>query len=161
MATLIDVFFFDEKGQFINGEYIVGILAGLFLQREVGATIVHDSRLLWNCQEVISEAEGVSVISKTGHSFFKKAMRVNNAIYGGEVSGHHYFRDFAYCDSGMIPWLLLMELLSIRGKKLSELVGNRKKMFPSTSEINLRVNNQSQALDYVLNFYKNKAVSID
>ena len=88
-------------------------------------------------------------------------MRLNNAIYGGEISGHHYFRNFAYCDSGMIPWLLLIELLSTREEKLSELVENRKSMFPSTPEINLRVNNQSQAIEHILNFYKNKAVSID
>ena len=105
-------FFFDEQGNFIEGYYIVGFLAQALLTRHPGAAIIHDPRLTWNTIEMVRAAGGIPVMSKTGHAFIKERMRPENALYGGEMSGHHYFRDFAYCDSGMIPWLLVLEIMS-------------------------------------------------
>jgi phosphomannomutase len=132
-------FFFDEQGEFIEGYYIVGCLAEAFLRRNTGAKIIHDPRLTWNTIEMVKEAGGIPVLCKTGHAFIKERMRMEDAIYGGEMSAHHYFRDFAYCDSGMIPWLLIADNMSAKGKPLSELVGSRVKRFPVSGEINRRV----------------------
>lgn len=110
-------FLFDEKGQFIEGYYIVGLLAEAFLEKNPGAKIIHDPRLSWNTVDVVTAAGGTPVMSKTGHAFIKERMRKEDAIYGGEMSAHHYFRDFAYCDSGMIPWLLVAELVCLKGKR--------------------------------------------
>ena len=115
-------FFFDAAGEFVPGEYVVGLLASIFLDKEAGAKIVHDPRVVWNTQDIVSGKSGVAVQSKTGHAFIKQTMRSHEAVYGGEMSAHHYFRDFAYCDSGMIPWLLMAELISRSGKSLGELV---------------------------------------
>ena len=112
-------FLFDHLGNFIPGEYVVGMLAEIFLARDFGSAIVHDPRVIWNTTDIIKNGGGNAVVSKTGHVFLKRAMRRVNAIYGGEMSAHHYFRDFAYCDSGMIPWLLVWELLSQKKSKLS------------------------------------------
>ncbi len=117
-AKIIHCFLFDEKGQFIEGYYIVGLLAEAFLEKNPGAKIIHDPRLSWNTVDVGTAAGGTPVMSKTGHSFIKERMRKEDAIYGGEMSAHHYFRDFAYCDSGMIPWLLVAELVCLKGKTL-------------------------------------------
>jgi phosphomannomutase len=125
-------FLFDEKGQFIEGYYIVGLLAEAFLEKNPGAKIIHDPRLSWNTVDVVSAAGGTPVMSKTGHAFIKERMREEDAIYGGEMSAHHYFRDFAYCDSGMIPWLLVTELLCLKGKTLGELVRDRMAAFPAS-----------------------------
>ncbi|MBT4470413.1 MAG: phosphomannomutase, partial [Rhodobacterales bacterium] len=111
-------FFFDETGEFIPGEYLVGLFASIFLAKEPGSTIVHDPRVIWNTQDIVSQKGGKAEQSKTGHAFIKQTMRKHEAIYGGEMSAHHYFRDFAYCDSGMIPWLLIAELISLKGKSL-------------------------------------------
>ena len=100
-------FLFDDLGNFIPGEYLVGLLAEIFLRKEAGASIVHDPRVIWNTSDVISNFRGYSVLTKTGHTFVKAAMRNSKAVYGGEISAHHYFRDFSYCDSGMIPWLMI------------------------------------------------------
>ncbi len=134
-------FFFDETGAFVDGSQVVGMLAQAFLQKpgEAGASIVYDPRVLYNTEAIISENNGEAVISKSGHSFIKQVMRESNAVYGGEMSAHHYFRDFFYCDSGMIPWLLTIELLSTTGKKLSELVNERIDAYPSSGEINFRL----------------------
>src|SRR5690606_4460204 len=123
-------FLFDERGHFVEGYYIVGLLAEAFLRRHPGEKIIHDPRLTWNTIDIVSELGGISVQSKTGHAFIKERMRAENAIYGGEMSAHHYFRDFAYCDSGMLPWLLVAEQISLSGKPLSQLVGERIKRFP-------------------------------
>jgi phosphomannomutase len=101
-----------KRGRFIEGYYIVGLLAAAFLQKHPGAKIVHDPRLTWNTMDIVTRGGGVPVMSKTGHAFIKERMRLEDAVYGGEMSAHHYFRDFAYCDSGMIPWLLVAELVS-------------------------------------------------
>lgn len=154
-------FLFDEQGHFIEGYYIVGLLAEAFLRKHPGEKIVHDPRLTWNTIDVVRKAGGAPVESKTGHAFIKERMRLENAIYGGEMSAHHYFRDFAYCDSGMIPWLLVAELISTRGKPLSELVGERMRLFPCSGEINFRVTNVEVALDLVLSNYGQHAQAIN
>ncbi len=132
-------FFWDEQGEFIEGYYLVGILAVELLKKEPGAKILHDPRLIWNTQEVVEAAGGVPIMTKTGHAFIKERMRQENAVYGGEMSAHHYFRDFGYCDSGMIPWLLVCSLLSRKGGRLSELVSERIAAFPVSGEINNKV----------------------
>ncbi|WP_312062017.1 phosphomannomutase CpsG [Pantoea septica] len=134
-------FLFDENAQFIEGYYIVGLLAEAFLKKEPGAKIIHDPRLTWNTIDVVTRAGGIPVMSKTGHAFIKERMREEDAVYGGEMSAHHYFRDFAYCDSGMIPWLLVAELLAMKGQTLSQQVAERMKAFPCSGEINFKVAN--------------------
>jgi phosphomannomutase len=129
-------FFFDEEGTFIEGYYLVGLLAAVFLAREPGARIVHDPRLTWNTIDVVTAAGGVPVLSKSGHAFIKQKMREVDGAYGGEMSAHHYFRSFAYCDSGMIPWLLVLQVICESGKSLSQLVGDRMRLFPASGEIN-------------------------
>lgn len=154
-------FLFDETGAFIEGYYIVGLLAEAFLLKYPGEKIIHDPRLTWNTIDIITRAGGIPVQSKTGHAFIKERMRLENAIYGGEMSAHHYFRDFAYCDSGMIPWLLVSELLCVSGKPLSALVGERMSAFPCSGEINYRVSDVPAALERVLTHYAPKRPSID
>lgn len=132
-------FLFDEKGDFIEGYYIVGMLAAQLLQHNPGAKIIHDPRLTWNTIDMVRQAGGIPVMSKTGHAFIKERMRSEDAVYGGEMSAHHYFRNFAYCDSGMIPWLLVAEYISASGKPLSALVEERIKAYPCSGEINYRV----------------------
>ncbi|MGJ0579585.1 phosphomannomutase CpsG [Xenorhabdus bovienii] len=154
-------FFFDEKGHFIDGYYIVGLLAESFLQKKSGQKIIHDPRLTWNTIDIVTAANGIPILSKTGHAFIKERMRQEDAIYGGEMSGHHYFRDFTYCDSGMIPWLLIIELLSIKNKKISELVKEKIMAYPSSGEINSIVDDPDSAIQKVFDKYKNDAVAID
>jgi len=132
-------FLFDESAEFIEGYYIVGLLAEVFLLKEPGAKIMYDPRLTWNTEAILERDGGVPVRCKSGHAFMKECMRQNEVLYGGEMSAHHYFRDFSYCDSGMIPWLLVTELMCRSGKKLSELVGARVDMFPCSGEINRKV----------------------
>ncbi len=132
-------FFWDETGRFIEGYYIVGLLAREMLVKEPGAKILYDPRLTWNTEEQVREAGGIPVMTRTGHAFIKERMRSENALYGGEMSAHHYFRDFGYCDSGMVPWLLVAALLSREGKKLSTLVTDRMAAFPVSGEINSKV----------------------
>ena len=139
-------FLFDEQGEFIEGYYIVGFLAEAFLRRYAGAKIIHDPRLTWNTIEQVKEAGGRPILCKTGHAFIKERMRQEDAVYGGEMSAHHYFRDFAYCDSGMIPWLLIADNISNAGKKLSELVSARIAKFPVSGEINRVVADGKQVL---------------
>ncbi len=132
-------FLFDERGEFIEGYYIVGLLAQAMLAAEPGGRVIHDPRLCWNTEEMVLAAGGTPVMSKTGHAFIKERMRQENAVYGGEMSAHHYFRDFAYCDNGNIPWLLVAELMSRQGKPLSALVSERMARFPASGEINRTV----------------------
>lgn len=154
-------FLFDENGDFIEGYYIVGLLAEAFLQKEKGAKIIHDPRLSWNTIDVVTKAGGVPVMSKTGHAFIKERMRKEDAIYGGEMSAHHYFRDFAYCDSGMIPWLLVAELLSVKEMKLSDTVKERIAAYPSSGEINSKLENPKEAIARVLETYQEEAIAFD
>ena len=154
-------FFFDDQGQFIEGYYLVGLLAEAFLEREPGAAIVHDPRLTWNTIEVVSRFGGRPVLCKSGHAFIKQKMREVDAVYGGEMSAHHYFRRFAYCDSGMIPWLLVLERICRSGKSLSELVGERMRLFPCSGEINRRVPDGKAAISAVQAHYMPIARHVD
>jgi len=150
-------FFFDASGEFVPGEYVVGLLASIFLEKEAGAKIVHDPRVIWNTQDIVSEKSGVAVQSKTGHAFIKQTMRAHEAVYGGEMSAHHYFRDFAYCDSGMIPWLLMAELISTSGKSLGDLVADRFRKFPSSGEQNFTVSDPDKVIATILAKYGDTA----
>jgi phosphomannomutase len=154
-------FFFDEKGDFVEGYYLVGLLAEAFLIKNKGAAIVHDPRLTWNTIAVCDEFGGRAVQSKTGHAFIKERMRKEDAVYGGEMSAHHYFRDFAYCDSGMIPWLLVAELVCRSGKTLSQLVHERMQAFPVSGEINRHIADPKAAITRVRNRYVAEAISED
>ncbi|HSI38399.1 MAG TPA: phosphomannomutase CpsG [Methylotenera sp.] len=154
-------FLFDEHGEFIEGYYIVGLLAAAFLVKHPNEKIIHDPRLTWNTVDVVTNAGGQAVMSKTGHAFIKERMRAENAIYGGEMSAHHYFRDFAYCDSGMIPWLLVCELLSQTGQSLSGLVSERIKLFPCSGEVNFRVSNVAEALTKIKDYFMPQSPSLD
>lgn len=150
-------FFFDGDGKFVPGEYVVGLLAALFLKKEPGAKVVHDPRVIWNTIDIVSSLGGQPVQSKTGHAFIKHTMRKEKAVYGGEMSAHHYFRDFAYCDSGMIPWLLIAELISSSDKSLSEWVTDRFEKFPSSGEINFIVPDPNMTIARVLSAYREGA----
>lgn len=154
-------FLVDEKGQFIEGYYIVGLLAEAFLLKNPGSKIVHDPRLTWNTIDVVSRNGGEAIQSKTGHAFIKERMRLEDAVYGGEMSAHHYFRDFFYCDSGMIPWLLVMELMSSSGKPLSELVNAMMVAYPSPGEINRAVADPTSAIARVRKHYESEALLVD
>jgi phosphomannomutase len=155
-------FFFDESGQFIEGYYLVGLLAEAFLKQESGARIVHDPRLTWNTLDIVHRCGGTPVLCKSGHAFIKQKMREVDAVYGGEMSAHHYFRRFAYCDSGMIPWLLVLAVMSARGEPLSALVGERMRLFPASGEINRRLAYDAKSiLARVRAHYETRARTID
>ena len=154
-------FLFNEHGEFIEGYYIVGLLAEAFLATRPNAKIIHDPRLTWNTIDIVEQAGGRAVMSKTGHAFIKERMRAEDAVYGGEMSAHHYFRDFAYCDSGMIPWLLVVELMCRQKKLLSELVGERMKKFPASGEINRTLNDPAAAIAAVEENYSAGALDVD
>jgi phosphomannomutase len=139
-------FLFDERGEFIEGYYIVGLIAQALLAAHPGEKIVHDPRLVWNTVDVVTAAGGIPVQTKAGHAFIKERMRAENAIYGGEMSAHHYFRDFAYCDNGTLPWLLVAQLLSVSGYRLSELVEDRIRRYPASGEINREIADPDAAL---------------
>jgi len=154
-------FLFDENAEFIEGYYIVGLLAEAFLKKEPGAKIIHDPRLTWNTIDVVSKAGGIPVMSKTGHAFIKERMREEDAVYGGEMSAHHYFRDFAYCDSGMIPWLLVAELLAVKGQTLSQQVEERMKAFPCSGEINSKIHNANEKINRIRKEYEVEGCTIE
>jgi phosphomannomutase len=139
-------FFFDEQGRFIEGYYLVGLLAEVFLEREPGARIVHDPRLTWNTVELVRRHGGIPVLSRSGHAFIKQKMREVDAAYGGEMSAHHYFREFFYCDSGMIPWLLVLGVLCARAVPLSQLLGERMRAYPASGEINLSLEQDARGV---------------
>jgi phosphomannomutase/phosphomannomutase/phosphoglucomutase len=155
-------FFFDETGQFIEGYYLVGLLAETFLRREPGARIVHDPRLTWNTLDIVRRNGGEAVLCKSGHAFIKQKMREVDAVYGGEMSAHHYFRKFSYCDSGMIPWLLVLAVISERGQPLSALVGERMRLFPASGEINRKLATDAKSiLARVRGHYESTARAVD
>lgn len=154
-------FFFDDQGTFIEGYYLVGLLAEAFLEREKGARIIYDPRLTWNTIDIVKRLGGVPVMCKSGHAFIKQKMREVDAAYGGEMSAHHYFRNFAYCDSGMIPWLLVLERMSITGKSLSTMVGERMKAFPASGEINRKLKDAKASIASVRARYEPQAKALD
>lgn len=154
-------FFYDEDGNFIEGYYVVGLLAEAFLKQQGPARIVHDPRLTWNTVDIVQSLGGEAVQSKTGHAFIKERMRLENAVYGGEMSAHHYFRDFAYCDSGMIPWLLVAGLISSSGQPLSKLVAERMAAYPCSGEINRTIENPVVVLTKIEAVYRDQAESVE
>ncbi|MEH6635539.1 MAG: phosphomannomutase [Halioglobus sp.] len=154
-------FFFDENGEFIEGYYVVGLLAEAFLKAQGPARIVHDPRFTWNTVSMVEALGGEAVQSKTGHAFIKERMRLENAVYGGEMSAHHYFRDFAYCDSGMIPWLLVTGLISNRGQSLSAMVKERMAAYPCSGEINRTIGDPAAVLSKVEELYRAQSQSIE
>ena len=154
-------FFFDASGAFVDGEYIVGLLAQVFLAKEPGARIVHDPRVIWNTADVIARAGGTAIQCRTGHAYMKRAMRDHGAVYGGEMSAHHYFRDFVCCDSGMIPWLLIAELMGRTGRSLADLVGPRRAAFPSSGEINFALPDPAGAMARVWTRFQPLAEQVD
>lgn len=154
-------FLFDEKGQFIEGYYIVGLLAQAFLLKQKGEKVVHDPRLVWNTLDILQQYDGVAVQSKSGHAFIKDVMREHNAVYGGEMSAHHYFRDFAYCDSGMIPWLLAASVLSETKKTLSSLVAEMISKFPCSGEINFTVQDTALTIQKIVEHFAAQQPQID
>jgi phosphomannomutase/phosphomannomutase/phosphoglucomutase len=155
-------FFFDEAGRFIEGYYLVGLLAETFLKQEPGARIVHDPRLTWNTLDIVRRHGGTAVLCKSGHAFIKQKMREADAVYGGEMSAHHYFRRFSYCDSGMIPWLLVLAVMSENGQPLSALVGERMRLFPASGEINRHLAGDARSiLTRVRAHYESTARGVD
>lgn len=154
-------FLFDEKGQFIEGYYIVGLLAQAFLLKQSGEKIVHDPRLVWNTFDIVEKYQGIAIQSKSGHAFIKDVMREHNAVYGGEMSAHHYFRDFAYCDSGMIPWLLAISVVSETGQSLSTLVEDMIEKFPCSGEINFKVADTQQTIQKIFEHFADQKPEID
>lgn len=154
-------FFYNEDGDFVEGYYVVGLLAEAFLKQQGPARIVHDPRLTWNTVDIVQSLGGEAVQSKTGHAFIKERMRLENAVYGGEMSAHHYFRDFAYCDSGMIPWLLVAGLISSSGQPLSRLVAERMAAYPCSGEINRTIENPMAVLTKIEAVYRDQAESVE
>jgi phosphomannomutase len=154
-------FFFDERGEFIEGYYLVGLLAETFLEKFPGAAIIHDPRLTWNTIDMVERAGGRPVVSKTGHAFMKAAMRAAGAVYGGEMSAHHYFAGFGFCDSGMIPWLLVLELMGRKGRPLSALAAERQALYPCSGELNFRVAEGPALLAAIESRYGRAAVKVE
>jgi len=154
-------FFFDQSGEFIEGYYLVGLLAEAFLRQHPGSGIVHDPRLTWNTVAIVEGMDGNAIQSKTGHAFIKERMRKDDAIYGGEMSAHHYFRDFAYCDSGMIPWLLVTDLIANRKQSLAEMVAERVEAFPCSGEINRTIEDPKSVLSKVEQLYADGADKVE
>ncbi|PRO69027.1 phosphomannomutase CpsG [Alteromonas gracilis] len=154
-------FLFDADGEFIEGYYIVGLLAEAFIEKNTDSKIIYDPRVYWNTEDIVANAGGTPIKSKTGHAFIKERMRKEDAVYGGEMSAHHYFRDFAYCDSGMIPWLLIAELVCVKKQTLASMVKARIEAFPSSGEINSKLKDADAALERVTNKYKPLASVVD
>lgn len=151
-------FFYDADGNFIESYYLIGLLAQNLLKKHPGGTILHDPRLVWNTVEMVREAGGLPIETKTGHAFMKERMRSENAVYGGEMSAHHYFRDFSYCDSGMLPWLMLLHILGAADAGLAELVATRVKAYPCSGEINFRVSDAAAATAAIHAKFKNSII---
>lgn len=154
-------FFFDAEGRFIEGYYLVGLLAAQLLEKHPGGRIVHDPRLCWNTIDMVKAAGGVPVMSKTGHAFIKERMRAEDAVYGGEMSAHHYFRDFAYCDTGMVPWLLIAERISVTGVPLAQMVEQRITAYPCSGEINFMVADAAEVVQRLHDCYAGGALMED
>ena len=154
-------FFFDEKGNFIEGYYLVGLLAKSFLIKNRNERVIYDPRLTWNTIDVVERYGGDAIQCQSGHSFIKKSMRDNDAVYGGEMSAHHYFRDFYYCDSGMIPWLLILEMISEEKMPLSQMIQKYREKYPVSGEINLKVTNTKTIIDSIKEYYLDDALGLD
>jgi len=154
-------FLIDEKGGFVEGYYIVGLLAESILRREPGSKVIHDPRLVWNTIEVVRNMGGVPLMNRTGHAFIKSRMREEDAVYGGEMSAHHYFRDFFYCDTGMVPFVLTLQILRSQKRPLSDMIGEMARRYPVSGEINLTVSDPMRVMDLIEREYSGGAVSVD
>ncbi len=154
-------FLFDERGEFVEGYYLVGLLAEVILQKYPGAKVIYDPRLTWNTIERVRAAGGVPIQNRAGHAFIKERMRAEDAVYGGEVSAHYYFRQLAYCDSGMLPWLMVAELVSTSGWTLSELVAECRSRFPCSGELNFEVAEPQAAMAAVVDAYQEASPQLD
>ncbi|MCU0901925.1 MAG: phosphomannomutase [Cypionkella sp.] len=154
-------FLVDHKGQFVPGEYVVGLLVQVFLEKEPGAIIVHDLRVQWNTEAVVASAGGRAHASRTGHALLKQALRETGAVSGGEMSAHHDFRDFLACVSGMIPWLLVAELISRTGQRLADLPESARNAFPSSGEINFRVDDLPAAMARIVAAFSADRPTVD
>jgi len=154
-------FFFDEDGRFIEGYYLVGLFAATLLEQHPGQKIVLDPRLTWNTLDLVKQAGGTALINKSGHAFIKERMRKENALYGGEMSAHHYFRDFSYCDSGMLPWLLLAQTLSKHDQTLGEMLDDRIEAYPCSGEMNFSVDDTDQTIAAVLSHFQTQNPKLD
>lgn len=154
-------FFFDHEGNFIEGYYLVGVLAQAALSKKTGSKIIHDPRLYWNTLDVVEKSGGKAIMSKTGHAYIKEAMRKHDAIYGGEMSAHHYFREFSYCDSGMIPWMLLLKNMKDLKLSLKEMVQERQALFPCSGEINFTVEDSKASIQKIQDHYQSKSTIED
>ena len=146
-------FFYDEEGRFVEGYYLVGLIAQTMLRSHPGATVLYDPRMTWNTIDMVESAGGVAKVCRTGHAFFKQMLRDEDAVYGGEMSAHHYFRDFSYCDTGMLPWLAVVAELSASGARLSEMVENRIQAFPCSGEINFTVSDTDAVIGRISDHY--------
>jgi phosphomannomutase len=147
-------FLYDENGQPVNGYYLTAILAKIMLKNNRHQPIIHDPRLVWATRDVILEAGGVPLMNKVGHSFIKERMRQEDALFAGENSGHFYFKDFYYCDNGMLPFLLMLSYISENGIKLSEIVQPFMEKYPTSGEINFKVPETKKVLDEIREKYK-------
>lgn len=154
-------FFYDHQGNFIEGYYLIGLLAGELLRDLPGGKVVHDTRVYWNTRDIVTSLGGVPIMGKTGHAFMKEKMRAENAVYGGEMSAHHYFRDFAYCDSGMLPWLLVLGALVRSGACLAELLEGPMAAWPCSGEINRRVTDAPALMQKIRDTYAPDALHED
>jgi phosphomannomutase len=154
-------FMLDEKGEFIEGYYMVGLLAGSILGKSPGSKIIHDPRLIWNTVEIVKENGGIPLMNRTGHAFIKARMRQEDAVYGGEMSAHHYFRDFYYCDTGMVPWILSLRIMRSEQEPLSTLVGEMARRYPVSGEINRKVPDPKTVMERIEREYSEGAVSVD
>ncbi|MDD5693373.1 MAG: phosphomannomutase/phosphoglucomutase [Patescibacteria group bacterium] len=151
-------FFFDETGAFVDGYYEAALLSQIVLDKYPGGKIIHDPRLIWATQDLVKEAGGIPLINKVGHSFIKERMRREEAVFGGENSGHFYFKDFYYCDNGMIPFLLMLQKLCETGKQMSELVNPLRQNYPVSGEINFTVTDSQKELDEIKEKYNDAMI---
>ncbi len=154
-------FFFDETGAFVDGEYMVALIASSFLESKEAPCIVHDVRVVRAVREIVIAGGGTPCIAPVGHSNMKRRMRETGAVYGGEMSAHHYFREFMFCDSGMIPWVLVLRLMARSGRSLGSLVADFRERFPSSGEINLDISDTSAALARIERAFGPEAKTVD
>jgi phosphomannomutase len=146
-------FFIDSRGDFCDGDFVCALLAQAALAKQPGATVLYDPRSSRAVPDTVAAAGGRSELSRVGHAFFKIRMREENAVFGGEVSGHYYFRDFYCADSGTIPALLMLELLSKEGRSLAELMGEFRSRYFISGEINSEVEDQGQKMEEIAERY--------
>jgi phosphomannomutase len=149
-------FFVDDTGEFVPGDFVTALLAESILEKEPGAKVIYDLRASWAVPETVERAGGVPLVNRVGHAFIKHRMRKESATFGGEVSGHYYFRDFSQADSGVVPFLLMLELISKKGKKLSEILAPYRERYFITGELNTPVLDVALKLQELKERYRNE-----